>query len=131
MMRAATCFVLASLAGCLGRPPSSRDSNAPAPLDNSEARAIVDHYCAKCHDGSRATAKPAALAVFDLRDRDWTARMTDAQLREAPVRLAGTRGPTRDTPATPSEVATLRVLVDGRLAARSSAGLAATEPSVR
>jgi hypothetical protein len=91
----------------------------PTGADDSAARAIADHYCAKCHDGSRATAKPAALAVFDLREPDWAARMSDAELRESSARLAGVRGPTRDTPGTTSEVATWRAFVERRLAARS------------
>lgn len=37
-------------------------------------------HCGVCHEPSRETAKPAALAVFDLEQERWWASMSDAQL---------------------------------------------------
>jgi hypothetical protein len=48
-------------------------------LNAAVRRMVIDH-CGSCHDGSRASANPAALKVFDLRDEDWTARMSDEQV---------------------------------------------------
>ena len=48
---------------------------------STAVRGIVQQNCGSCHDGSMQTAKPAALKVFDLRDEDWTARMSDDQVR--------------------------------------------------
>jgi uncharacterized membrane protein len=55
-----------------------------APVDklNTAVREIVQQHCGSCHDGSLQTAKPAALKVFDLREDDWTARMSDEQVRK-------------------------------------------------
>jgi hypothetical protein len=87
--------------------------------ETATVHTILERYCAKCHDRTLATAKPAALTVFDLVDADWTARMSDEQLRESWVRLAGTRGPTRDTPATTIEVAALRAFVEREIERRA------------
>jgi len=46
------------------------------------ARGIVQEHCGSCHDGSLQTANPAALKVFDLREEDWTGRMSDEQVRK-------------------------------------------------
>jgi hypothetical protein len=123
-MRSRAWIVLPLVTACsAGRSPPAvqTDSKAPAiTADEAAVHSILDRYCARCHDRTLSTAKPAALAVFDLEDADWTARMTDAQLRESAVRLAGTRGPTSDTPATPSEVATLRAVIERRLERRAS-----------
>lgn len=55
-----------------------------APVDKLSAsvRELVQQNCSSCHDGSVATAKPAALKVFDLREQDWTAKMSDEQVRK-------------------------------------------------
>jgi len=49
---------------------------------STSVRELVQHNCGSCHDGSLATANPAALKVFDLREREWTARMSDEQVRK-------------------------------------------------
>ena len=48
---------------------------------STAVRGIVQEHCGSCHDGSMQTAKPAALKVFDLREEDWTARMSDDRVR--------------------------------------------------
>jgi len=47
---------------------------------NAAVRRIAIDHCGSCHEGSRASANPAALKIFDLRDEDWTARMSDEQV---------------------------------------------------
>jgi hypothetical protein len=67
----AACFAANAL-GCEAR----TDKLATA------VREIVRQNCGSCHDGSLQTANPAALKVFDLREEDWTARMSDEQVRK-------------------------------------------------
>lgn len=47
-----------------------------------DVRALVEEHCGRCHDGRRETAKLAALKVFDLRAKDWTAAMSNQQLQK-------------------------------------------------
>ena len=47
---------------------------------NAAVRRIVMNHCGSCYDGSRVSANPAALKIFDLRDEDWTARMSSEQV---------------------------------------------------
>jgi hypothetical protein len=44
--------------------------------------------CGTCHRGSLETAKPGALAVFDLDEKIWHRKMTDEQLRDLGGRVA-------------------------------------------
>ncbi len=55
----------------------------------SKARAVISQHCGSCHDGALSTAKPAALKVFDLREEDWTAKMSDDQLTKVTGRIKG------------------------------------------
>jgi DNA-binding beta-propeller fold protein YncE len=61
----------------------------------ASVRAIIHEHCGSCHDGALSTAKPAALKIFDLRERDWTARMSDDQLTTVVGRVKGKNLPTR------------------------------------
>jgi len=97
-------FVLALASGC--RRPSSgagstssttpvvtapdlAASSAPATADalRDDSRLVLEHHCGQCHIRDYPTALPRALAVFDLREPDWSARMSDAQLKSAAWRL--------------------------------------------
>ena len=60
---------------------------AAAPTAADTGRVLTANGCAQCHDGALATAKPAALAVFDLRDPAWGTRMSEPQLRAMLGRL--------------------------------------------
>ena len=102
---------LGTLSRCFAAPPVGDE-------EALKASTIIDRYCGSCHRRSLPTAKPKALAVFDLSDASWTARMSEAQLRESVVRLAGERGPTRSTPARPDEVATVRAIVQKEILRR-------------
>jgi len=66
---------------------TSPSRNAPAAKANAKSsqleadvRELVEERCGKCHNSTRETAKPAALKVFDLKEADWTASMSDARL---------------------------------------------------
>jgi len=79
---------LVAALGCLPLLLGSRvladPSKCEASMDklNTSVRELVQQNCGSCHDGSLATANPAALKVFDLREQDWTARMSDEQVRK-------------------------------------------------
>jgi hypothetical protein len=64
----------------------------PKPSCDAErevARTILTKHCGECHVGSRKTAKPKALKVFDLDDPDFPSRMSQRQLRNANGRIEG------------------------------------------
>ncbi len=57
----------------------------PVPPDEltilrAEVRLMIKQGCGSCHTTSLPTAKPAALAVFDLAKEDWSAEMTEQEL---------------------------------------------------
>jgi hypothetical protein len=67
--------------------------DAPAAADPRDAtrraaHAVLVEYCGSCHEGHRPTAKPAALAIFDLDQPDWPARFDDHRFASALGRLA-------------------------------------------
>ena len=51
-------------------------------------RKLVEDHCGRCHNSTRETAKPAALKVFDLKEDNWTASMSDEQLPKVNGRFA-------------------------------------------
>ena len=51
-------------------------------------RKLVEDHCGRCHNSMHETAKPAALKVFDLKEEDWTASMSDEQLPKVNGRFA-------------------------------------------
>jgi uncharacterized membrane protein len=79
-----TCVILGCIqiviAACFGA--NALGCEAPPDKLTTAVREIVQQHCGSCHDGSLQTAKPAALKVFDLREEDWTARMSDEQVRK-------------------------------------------------
>ncbi|HEU4407718.1 MAG TPA: hypothetical protein VFS43_20810 [Polyangiaceae bacterium] len=64
------------------------------------ARETLGRNCGECHTGGSATALRGALAVFDLSEPDWSAAMSNAQLREAARRLREPFGPSLGTSET-------------------------------
>src|SRR5262245_56088696 len=52
-----------------------------------QSRLILERHCGRCHIREYPTAVPRALAVFDLREPEWSRRMSDAQLTSAVWRL--------------------------------------------
>src|SRR4051812_15458205 len=56
------------------------------------ARAILERHCGECHRADSPSAKSRALAVFNLNELDFAARMSPRQLRSAAMRLEGLGG---------------------------------------
>ena len=52
-----------------------------------QARLLLESHCGECHIQGYPTARAGALRVFDLMEADWSAPMTEAQLRNALWRL--------------------------------------------
>jgi hypothetical protein len=77
----------------------------------AEAHTILGTFCGRCHDGKLATAKPKALAIFDLSRSDWADRLTDVRLDHMLGRMDsfGVPEPSRDR---------LRAFVDAEKRAR-------------
>ena len=73
------------------------------------AHRVMSARCGECHESHRPTAKPAALAVFDLDQPDWPARF------DAPRFDAGLR---RFSDAAAEERQAFVALRDAELAAR-------------
>ncbi len=72
--------ILIVTAACFGA--NALGCEAPVDKLTTAVREIVQQQCGSCHDGSLQTANPAALKVFDLREEDWTAQMSDEQVRK-------------------------------------------------
>jgi hypothetical protein len=51
------------------------------------AHAVIEATCGECHRSDLETAVPAALAVFDLWDPQWLARLDDAAFASMMTRL--------------------------------------------
>ena len=53
-----------------------------------EARKVLkERGCGKCHDTAVSTENPQALAVYDLHEVDWPAKMSDLRLPKLMTRL--------------------------------------------
>jgi hypothetical protein len=129
--------VLGALLCCLGAVTSCRrgeasrgDADASARSDTrvdvalrDDSRLILERYCGLCHIRDSPTAIPGALAVFDLREPDWSARMSDAQLRSAAWRLGEPLPPDGSAnTVSPEERAGFERYVDAELARRLDGG---------
>ena len=94
------------LAACSRTVQAPAAAQAPAPQAQApeprvvlreEARTLVERHCGECHVGTRPTARPGALAVFDLTEQDWSARMSARQLGSLQRRIGGRRSPSEGT----------------------------------
>ncbi len=74
-------------------PPAAPD---PRQATRRAAHDALAEHCGECHEGHRPTAKPAALAVFDLDKPDWPARFDDHRYQTALARLANKPAAARD-----------------------------------
>lgn len=106
-------FVLA-LGACAGEPAPPAPAAEPAPAwtaASAPAVVVVDaalvqarqrghdvlsRDCGECHEGHRPTAKPPALAVFDLDAPDWQVRFDDRRFAVAVNRFAKKPAADRD-----------------------------------
>lgn len=77
--------------------PAARDGHADRRLAIRKAAhdALAEH-CGACHEGHLPTAKPAALAIFDLDQPDWPARFDARRFQVALGRLAAKPAAARD-----------------------------------
>jgi hypothetical protein len=88
-----------------------------------EARIVLEDNCGQCHQGTYPTALPRALAIFDLSDSDWSARMSKEQLRNASFRLTQPLPPDgEDNRSTARDRELFTRFVEMELARRSSTG---------
>ena len=110
--RAAAAPIAAASRATTSPAPDAAPSSAPSSaLDAARARghdALVRH-CGECHRGRLATAKPAALAIFDLDATDWPAQLDARELDAALRRFASKPAP---------DQAAFRGFRDAELAAR-------------
>ena len=70
-------------------PQSAQLARAPLEEVREQARAVLESHCGRCHNSTLPTAKPAALQIFDLKEPDFAATMSDAQLSKAIGRVEG------------------------------------------
>lgn len=90
-------------APAVASPAVATDNPAPvvAAADPREATRHAAHdvlaqHCGECHEGHRPTAKPKALAIFDLDKPDWPSRFDDHKFKSALARLSGKSDAARD-----------------------------------
>ena len=69
--------------------------SAPAPRDSAR-KVLQARGCGSCHDSAVSTKNPDALAVYDLHDSDWPAKMSDERLPKLMSRLRGAPAADRD-----------------------------------
>ena len=93
-------------------PPSSPPPSTTAALAPAPAQAAFEHHCGECHRSDLPTAKPAALAIFDLTQGGWPTRMTEHQLEAATRRMKGVKASDEERRAALS-------LIDAELARRT------------
>jgi hypothetical protein len=76
-----------------------------------EARKVLkERGCGKCHDTAVSTENPQALAVYDLHEVNWPARMSDQRLPKLMTRL-------KSAPAADRKV--VKRFIEAELAARA------------
>jgi hypothetical protein len=74
------------LVGLCGAAAVAGERSAPA--GREEARKVLQaRGCGSCHDTVVSTENPKALAVYDLHEADWAARMSDERLPKLMGRL--------------------------------------------
>src|SRR5262245_25267567 len=61
----------------------------PREATRRAAHDVLAQHCGECHEGHRPTAKPKALAIFDLDQPDWPSRFDDHKYKSALGRLSG------------------------------------------
>jgi mono/diheme cytochrome c family protein len=92
----------ASAAARRDAPPAPASAAPPvAAVDPREttrraAHDVLAEHCGECHESHRPTAKPKALAIFDLDQPDWPSRFDDHKYSTALKRLASKSDAARD-----------------------------------
>ena len=77
-----TVLIWLVLFGC-----SRTDAEAERRELRDQTRLTLEEFCGRCHIPTEPTAQPGALAVFNLADRQWAGRMSNAQLKAALGRI--------------------------------------------
>jgi mono/diheme cytochrome c family protein len=80
------------IAGCARLPTFEPRALATAELQaaRDQVRGYARTHCGTCHIASLPTARPAALAIYNLDSNEWSSTLTAAQLRNGfPRRLNG------------------------------------------
>jgi hypothetical protein len=96
------------MVGLCGAAAVAAERSAPAGRD--EARKILQaRGCGSCHDTAVSTDNAQALAVYDLHEADWSARMSDERLPKLMGRL-------RSAPAVDRKI--VKRFIQAELAAR-------------
>ncbi len=90
MLRDAAVLVFLASACTQAQPPSV--SANPAAEDvfqqrHEGVRLVFERHCGTCHRADLPSAQPGALAVFTINEPDWSARMSESQLRSAIYRI--------------------------------------------
>ena len=82
---------------------------AAAPGAQDARKVLEAARCNQCHDSAVSEENPRALAVYDLHEKDWPARLPDARLPKLLGRL-------RSAPAADREI--VRRFVEAELRRR-------------
>lgn len=78
--------------GCARLPTFEARTISPFELQaaRDQIRTHARTHCGTCHIASLPTARPAALAIYNLDSNEWSSTLTAAQLRNGfPRRLSG------------------------------------------
>jgi hypothetical protein len=95
---AATAAILLTDAPPAVRPPDARATGDLAELERG-ARDVLVARCLPCHQRSSPGAKAGALAVFDVDDASWSARVSTERLGKILGRLQSAPPAQRDAMA--------------------------------
>ena len=85
-------LVAALVGGCARLPVYEPRGLASGELQQvrERVREYAKTHCGACHIASLPTARPGALAIYDLDAKEWSSTLTAAQLRNGfPRRLNG------------------------------------------
>jgi hypothetical protein len=83
------CVLLFAASACAARPLTRSSVPAAQTLTQSELQKLSERHCSACHQSSVSREKPAALAVFDLDQANWSARLAAAQFDVFYQRMQG------------------------------------------
>src|SRR5262245_45248149 len=85
-------IAFALIAGCVHAPLYKAKALGRTELQKAreQMRGHAKTHCGSCHMSSLPTARPAALAIYNLDANDWSSTLTAEQLRNGfPRRLNG------------------------------------------
>jgi cytochrome c553 len=80
-------FVALALARGRGDEASAAATGGREAGLGEEAHAVLTRRCGSCHHSATSRDNPSALEIFDLKERDWAARLSDGQLPKLVSRI--------------------------------------------